>query len=126
MADSKVSQLPVLSAATLAAEDLVLVIDDPNGTPTSKRITIKNFLGNLPSNTSITGTLSVSANTSVGRLTVANSQLTIADKTGVTSNNTTTMFGAGKQGTMVWDDNYLYLATSNTVIKRVALSIFDS
>jgi len=30
----------------------------------------------------------------------------------------------GDQGTIAWDANYLYVATSNTVLKRIALSTF--
>ena len=39
MADKKVTQLTSLT--TPASEDLMLVIDNPNGTPTSKQITVK-------------------------------------------------------------------------------------
>ena len=48
MADKKVSQLASLASTT--REDLLYVVDDPNGTPTSKKITIKNFFGAVPSN----------------------------------------------------------------------------
>ena len=63
MADKKVSQLTSLTSP--ASEDILLVIDNPAGTPTSKQITVKNLLGSAPSNTSITGTLTVSANTTL-------------------------------------------------------------
>ena len=60
MADKKVSQLTALTSPN--DEDLLLIVDDPNGTPVSKSITVKTLLGALPSNTSITGSLTVSAN----------------------------------------------------------------
>ena len=60
MADKKVSQLPSLT--TSAAPDLLMIVDDPNGTPVSKKITVKNFFGAVPSNTSITGHVTPSAN----------------------------------------------------------------
>ena len=142
MADKKVSQLTGLT--TTAAPDLLLVVDDPNGTPVSKSVNVKNFFGAVPANTSLNSgsTLTVTGNTTFsGSNTVisANVNLTssraprvhagvvaLTAKTTVSSNNTTTLLGGGMQGSIFWDDDYLYVATSNTVIKRVALSVFAS
>ena len=140
MADKKVTQLTSLTSP--ASEDLLLVIDNPSGTPTSKQITVKNLLGSAPSNTSITGTLTVSANTTLnGSNTVISSNVnmtstrgprtsakwvTIAKTTGSVSNNATTELGCGVlEGSIFWDEDFLYVATSNTVVKRVALSVFS-
>ena len=140
MADKKVTQLTSLT--TPASEDLMLVIENPNGTPTSKQITVKNLFGSAPSNTSITGTLTVSANTTLnGSNTVISANVnmtstrgprtsakwvTIAKTTGSVSNNATTEFGSGGlEGSIFWDEDFLYVATSNTVVKRVALSVFS-
>ena len=140
MADKKVTQLTSLTSP--ASEDLLLVIDNPSGTPTSKQITVKNLLGSAPSNTSITGTLTVSANTTLnGSNTVISSNVnmtstrgprtsakwvTIAKTTGSVSNNATTELGSGGlEGSIFWDEDFLYVATSNTVVKRVALSVFS-
>ena len=49
MADKKISQLTALS--TTSSDDLLLIVDDPNGTPASKNITVKNFFGAISSNT---------------------------------------------------------------------------
>ena len=141
MADKKVTQLTSLTSP--ASEDLLLVIDNPSGTPTSKQITVKNLFGSAPSNTSITGTLTVSANTTLnGSNTVISSNvnmtstrgprtsakwITIAKTTGSVSNNATTELGSGGlEGSIFWDEDFLYVATSNTVVKRVALSVFSS
>jgi hypothetical protein len=140
MADKKVTQLTSLTSP--ASEDLLLVIDNPSGTPTSKQITVKNLLGSAPSNTSITGTLTVSANTTLnGSNTVISANVnmtstrgprtsakwvTIAKTTGSVSNNATTELGSGGlEGSIFWDEDFLYVATSNTVVKRVALSVFS-
>ena len=140
MADKKVTQLTSLTSP--ASEDLLLVIDNPSGTPTSKQITVKNLFGSAPSNTSITGTLTVSANTTLnGSNTVISSNvnmtstrgprtsakwITIAKTTGSVSNNATTELGSGGlEGSIFWDEDFLYVATSNTVVKRVALSVFS-
>jgi len=140
MADQKVSGLSALAAP--ASADLLLIIDDPNGTPASKSITVKTLFGNVPSNTAIAGLLTASANaTFSGSNTVFSSNanftgatgpkisagvVTLSSATTVSSNNATTVLsGGGLQGSIFWDANYLYVATSNTVIKRVALSVFS-
>lgn len=63
MADKKVSALTALT--TSASEDLLLIVDDPNGTPASKKITVKNFFGAVSSNTVFSGAKNIirSANT---------------------------------------------------------------
>lgn len=135
MADQKVSQLPVLTSP--ASEDLLLIIDNPNVTPASKHITLKILFGNVPANTSISARLSVSGNTS---FTGANNQFTSVkvnnnletNKLKVSSNGliiTTALTPASSgitisQGKFFWDSNYLYVATANNTIKRVALSSF--
>ena len=117
-----------------------MIIDDPSGTPVSKQITLKNLAGGMP-NTAVS-TLSVSANTTInGSNTVVSSNvtftsargprtaaryITVGKSTGTVSNNATTELGGGMQGSILFDENYIYVATSNTVIKRVALSVFAS
>jgi hypothetical protein len=138
MADKKVTALTSLTAPTSA--DLLMIIDNPNGTPVSKQITLKNLAGGMP-NTAVS-TLSVSANTTInGSNTVVSSNvtftsargprtaaryITVGKSTGTVSNNATTELGGGMQGSILFDENYIYVATSNTVIKRVALSVFAS
>ena len=147
MADKKVSQLTALTSPN--DEDLLLIVDDPNGTPVSKSITVKTLLGALPSNTSITGSLTVSANgsftgsnvnftsnvvvtdtTTMSQIVGATNRITIKTSKTPGTNNSTTEFGSPTtdrphDGSIFWDSNYLYLCTSNTVIKRVALSVFS-
>ena len=145
MADSKVTQLTALT--TTAGTDLLYIVDDATGTPVSKKISINNLFGAIPSNTSISGTLTTTANNTFGgantvvtsnvnftgttvgtnQLKIQNGSVTLGKAQVVSSNNATTQFSTGGlQGTFFWDEDYLYLATSNTVIKRVALGVFSS
>lgn len=141
MADKKVSQLTALTSP--AGEDLLLIVDDPTGTPVSKQVTLNSLFGSVAANASFSGTVTASANVTVsgsntsissnvnissssaGSLKVNSGAITLGAKTTVSSNNTTTVLGGGGlQGSIFWDDSYLYVATSNTEIKRVALSVF--
>lgn len=117
MADRKVTELPALTTA--AAEDVLYVIDDPSGTPVSKKISLLNLLGSLPANTTFAAEATFN-----NKVNVANGIVTLQTAKTVGSNNAATVLGSGMQGSIFWDENYLYVATSNTVIKRVALSAF--
>jgi hypothetical protein len=178
MADKKVTQLTALTVPT--KEDVLLIIDDPLGSPISKKITVDNFFGatsalnvnaisiiasgttslgantfTLTSNTQLTLTKGVSINSSGAdsdTVIASDNQATMfyvdasADKIGIITNSPTealdvnsdavrlrtartpassnnTAIGWGV-GTIAWDANYLYIATSSSVIKRVALSTF--
>ena len=89
----KISELSALTAP--AAVDLLVIVDDPTGTPITKYVTVGNILGNSAANVTI-------YNTS----TPANSTITV------------------KKGTLMFDSSYLYVATANNTLKRVALSSF--
>ena len=88
MADKKVSQLTAL--ASPSSEDLLLITDDPNGTPASKNITVKNFFGAVPANTVFTGAINIirSANTvfTVGNVSLTKTvSMNVAIRSGLTS-----------------------------------------
>lgn len=117
MADQKVTELANLTTA--ASEDVFYIVDDPSGTPVSKKITAKSLFGAVPANTTFTHFATFN-----NKVTAANGVVTLSKSTTPTSNNATTDLGAGMQGSIFWDSDYLYVAVSNTQIKRVALSVF--
>ena len=88
----KISELTALAAP--AAEDLMVIVDDPSGTPTTKYVSVGNLLGNS------------SANVVIYNATPANSTITV------------------KKGTLMFDTSYLYVATANNTLKRIALTAF--
>ena len=126
MADKKVSQLDSLTTA--AAPDLLMIVHDPNGTPTSKKITVKNLFGAVGSNTvfsanvSVTGNkVQLASNVNVTKTLTANTvKITFGSTPG--SNNATTE--GWSVGQMRFTNNYIYVAVNATTIKRVALSVF--
>ena len=134
MADKKVSQLT--SLGTTSPEDLLLVIDNPNGTPTSKNMTVKSFFGAVPSNTVFNGRVTLKANatitcsntvvtsnvniTSNGLLKV-NNFITTIRSTPASNNAATTGY---KLGQAFFTNTHLYIAVNATTLKRVALSTF--
>lgn len=88
----KVTELTALTAP--AGEDLLLIVDDPSGTPTTKKVTVSNLFGN------------VAANVVIYNNTPANSAITV------------------KKGTIMFDSSYIYVAVANNTLKRVGLNTF--
>ena len=126
MADKKVTQLASLT--TTAAPDLLMIVDDPNGTPVSKKITIKNLFGAVPANTVFSANVTVSgnraqfaSNVNVTKTLTANTVKITFGSTPSTNNATTEGWSVGQ---MRFTNNYIYIAVNATTIKRVALSVF--
>jgi hypothetical protein len=122
MADKKVSQLTTLTSTT--SEDLLLIIDDPNGTPVSKKITVKNLFGNISSNVTIR-----SSNTVVtSNLNLTTSSLMKVNNFIVTVRSVPASNNAASEGykigQMFFTNTHLYVAVNRTTLKRVDLSTF--
>jgi hypothetical protein len=126
MADKKVTQLTALTTPT--APDLLLIVDDPNGTPVSKKITLKSLFGAVTSNTVFSANVTVSgnrvqlaSNVNITKTLTANTvKITFGSTPG--SNNATSVGMA--VGEMRFTNTYLYIAVNATTIKRITLSTF--
>ena len=126
MADKKVTQLTALTTPT--APDLLLIVDDPNGTPVSKKITLKSLFGAVTSNTVFSANVTVSGNRSqfasnvniTKTLTANTVKITFGSTPG--SNNATSVGMA--VGELRFTNTFLDIAVNATTIKRVALSTF--
>lgn len=93
---AKITELTALT--TPANSDVIPIVDDPSGSPATKKITVANLTKTVYSNTITANTLIISGNS--------------------TPSNTAT----ATAGTLLWDSDYIYVATANNSWKRVALS----
>ena len=90
----KVSELSATSSVSV--NDYIIIVTDTANTPTTKRVTINNFFGNTVANVFI-------------------------QKIAEPANSTALTI---KQGAILYDNNYLYVAIANNNVKRVALETF--
>jgi hypothetical protein len=138
MADKKLTQLTALTAP--ANTDILLIVDDPAGTPVSKKITLENLLGaatpltvssvdieasgeyRLAGDTVvIEADNGVTANGNVNVIGTLSTDTVVVDSvTPSSSNNTVQGWPVGRIG---WDANYVYVAISSSVIGRVGLDV---
>lgn len=116
MTATKISGLT--AATSIASGDLIPIVSDPSGSPSTKKITLANFYSNVTVTATFSNTVTCSANASVtGNLTANN--LYLSNRT--TPSTSTDTVAAGK----IWfDSNYIYVSTGTNTIKRAALSAF--
>jgi len=106
----KVSELTAIT--TLTQDDLLMVVNDPNGAPSTSKITAGNFFGNII----VPATF---VNDAYFNSSVIAASFTLLNKATPLSSTDTTPLGN------IWfDDNYMYIAVADNSIKRVALSEF--
>lgn len=107
---NRAKSIPELaSLATPATNDLLVVVDVSSAN-TTKRSTVASVIGNVANNDLVmANNVTLSANTLILRNTI-------------TPANSTALSIEG--GTIFFDSNYLYIATSNNYIKRLPLSDF--
>lgn len=109
MADRSKKITELTAATSVAANDLILIVDKhSSATATTKSANVSVLFGNVAANVTLSNTAVLSTNNMVLRdnSTPANSTITV---------------GQGK----IWADaSYIYVATANNTVKRVALSSF--
>jgi hypothetical protein len=127
MADKKVSELSAIT--NLSGDDLLLVVNDPSGTPTSNKVTVSNLFANVVPDIVHKGTFTSRANTvftgtqmTVSANTTFSGNLRLTSDTPASNNASSEGYGVGS----IWfDADYLYVATASGTIKRVALEVFS-
>jgi len=107
MADKKVTELT--SITNLSGDDLLLVVNDPSGSPSSNKVTVANMFANVVSETTFKSSVSINGNLLLKNQTPS---------TNVSSNEGHTA------GSIWFDEDYIYVAVSGGTIKRAALSTF--
>jgi len=108
-------RLDELTAAIyMAGNDYFVVVRDPAGSKTTNTITKDLLFGNVDSDAVFTGNVSIDS----AKYLIVNNMVIARKSTPVSNTDTVT-------GGSIWfDDNYIYVATANNTIKRVALSDF--
>lgn len=101
MAEEKRSTANLVQRVSANSADRIVVLSDPSGNATTATISIGDLFGN--------SSLNIIANSiAIGTGTPANSSAMIV-----------------RAGTLIYDANYLYVATANNLVKRIGtLSIF--
>lgn len=103
----KISELTALTAPS--PDDLLVIVDSPAANAVTKKVTVGNFLTNSSSNVTVSDSKYLSANNLIiRRKRTPNASSEVGEL----------------QGSIFFDDNYLYVVTSNGTIKRAALSTF--
>lgn len=106
---------------TASFDDLFLVTKDPTGIPRTFSMSYTTLFANVSVTVNFANTVTVSGNNSLTVPTLHATYLTISNNATPASNTSVPASGAG---TFWYDDNYLYIATSDTVVKRVPLASF--
>ena len=127
MADKKVTELSAIT--NLSGDDLLLVVNDPSGTPASNKVTLTNLFANVVPDTTHKGNVTFVANTTFSgtKATISANTTFSGDMRATSSTPASNNAGSENRGVgAIWfDADYLYVATSSDTIKRVALSVFS-
>ena len=122
MADKKVSELTAIT--NLSGDDLLLVVDDPSGTPSSRKVTVANFFANVVPTTTHKGVTSFKANTSfTGKTSTFTSNVSVTSTLTVNNMN---VFAAVKDRVQVANLESTYVTNSVFTSTAVTNTAFQS
>lgn len=107
---TKITELQSLNVAT--SDDLLVIVNNPGGTPATRHITVGDMFSNVTMNVAFNSNISLNGNTTVGNIFITYDTTPPSSVASVT------------KGKLWFDDNFLYVAIANNNIKRVALSSF--
>lgn len=117
MADQKITQLTELT--TVASEDLLAVVDDPSGTPMTKKATISNLVGGLKATGAEVDTGTEDAKIVTPKA-IADSKLSYTDGAETLSNKTLT---APQINDTTADHQYIFGVSELTADRTVTLPL---
>ncbi len=132
MASSKASALP--TATNVVGDALLYIVTSPSGTPSSQKISLSGLFSTLKvnvnidaANTLVHANTFTSANGVFSANNVSANNFTITGSFGprfTIANTPSSSSVVVNQGHFFFDQNFLYVATANNTLKRVALSSF--
>lgn len=108
----KVTEL--IPATAVTADDLMYVVNDPLGTPTSNSITVKHFMeSNVTANVAANGSLVVTQRALANAITIAYNATPVNSAT----------VPAGFSNNTIWTDgSFIYVVTGTGQLKRTAIA----
>tara|TARA_R110000782_G_scaffold59728_4_gene123777 strand:+ start:262 stop:873 length:612 start_codon:yes stop_codon:yes gene_type:complete len=122
MADKKVTSLTAVTS--VSDDDLFMVVDDPLGTPASKKLTVGALFGSVPSAAVFTQDVTISGDNATvsANTTFSGAGNLILTSVTPTSNHPGLTVPPVSSGSIWFDENYIYVAVNSTTIKRAALA----
>lgn len=100
----------LLGLTNVSGDDLLMVVDSPNTTPSNKKVTVANFFANVSSNAVFKYAVTVSNTATVSTLIFANTTSAPANSS-----------ANGTVGEVRVDNTYIYTCVANNTWKRALL-----